>query len=777
VVDGLAFAHQHGVMHRDIKPDNVLISGKHALVTDFGVAKALEASGKSSITSTGLALGTPAYMAPEQAAADPHTDHRADLYAVGVLAYEMLTGSPPFTGPSAQSVLTAHVTKAPVPVTEARSTVPPGLASIVMRCLEKKPADRFQSAEELLSQLELASTPSGGTAPTSATPAVTTAATGTATRVASSRAPAWRRAGLLIMGAVVALSLAIAVPRFRGRTAAAPGGMTIAVLPFQNLGKPEDEYFADGITEEIINRLTGVSGLRVIPRSSAMQYKGTTKPLRQIGEELRAGYILEGTVRWDQLPDGTRQIRVSPEVIKVSDGTNVWAHGYQAVLAGVFQVQSDIAQQVTSALGVALAEPEKQELAEKPTGSPEAYDYYLRGRAAYLRGYAKADIGGAIENYSKAVAADPGFAMAWAALSEAHSEYYWFFFDRTAQRLVMAKAAGDSALRLNPDLADAHRAMGFYYYWGFLDYDRALQELNLALKKRPNDPDVFFAIGAVQRRQGRWDDAVANFKKSVDLDPRSAINSENLGETYFLVRRYEDAKYFIERCRDLSPDWNLPYTLLARIALRWHGDTAEAYQYLRQGAARVGPEALLAFFGTVQGGYFGDAFLVARDSMLSRALTGSTPAMFNDSTSYFLLKAEVARQQNQQAKSRIYLDSARVIKEAAVGGASEEAFLHSELGVIYAGLSRRSDAIREGKRSVEMLPLSKEAYRGGTMLYQLARIYVLTGDYDSAVDILNQLLTVPSIVSAPELRVDPFWQPLAGNPKFEKLLASQPKAQ
>ena len=777
VVDGLAFAHQHGVMHRDIKPDNVLISGKHALVTDFGVAKALEASGKSSITSTGLALGTPAYMAPEQAAADPHTDHRADLYAVGVLAYEMLTGSPPFTGPSAQSVLTAHVTKIPIPVTEARATVPAGLANIVMRCLEKKPADRFQSAEELLSQLELASTPSGGIVPTSATPAVTASQPSATATVASAATPAWRRAGLLIVGAVVALSLAIAVPRFRGKSAAAPGGMTIAVLPFQNLGKPEDEYFADGITEEIINRLTGVSGLRVIPRSSAMQYKGTTKPLRRIGEELGAGYILEGTVRWDQLPDGTRQIRVSPEVIKVSDGTNVWAHGYQAVMAGVFQVQSDIAQQVTSALGVALAEPEKQELAERPTDNPEAYDYFLRGRASYLRGYGKADIGGAIENYSKAVAADPRFAVAWAALSEAHSAYYWFFFDRTAQRLTMAKAAADSALRLNPDLADAHRVMGFYYYWGFLDYDRALQELNLALKKRPNDPEVIFAMGAVNRRQGRWDDAIGNFKKAVDLDPRSAINSQNLGETYFLVRRYEDAKYFLERTRDLSPDWNLPYTLLARIALRWHADSAEAYRYLRQGAARVGPEALLAFFGTVQGGSFGDAFLVARDSMLSRALAGSTPAMFNDSASYFVLKAEVARQQNQPPKSRIYLDSARVLREAAVRGPSAEAFQHSELGLIYAGLGRRSDAIREGKRAVEMLPLSREAYRGGGLLYGLARIYVLTEDYDSAIDILNQLLAVPSIVSVPELRVDPFWRPLAGNPKFEKMLASQPKVQ
>ncbi len=231
-------------------------------------------------------------------------------------------------------------------------------------------------------------------------------------------------------------------------------------------------------------------------------------------------------MRWDQLPDGTRQIRVSPEVIKVSDGTNVWAHGYQAVLAGVFQVQSDIAQQVTSALGVALAEPERQELAEKPTENPEAYDYYLRGRAYYTRGYAKADIGGAIENYSKAVVADPkirdrmGGTCRRRTRSITGSSSIALSIVSLWRRRRPTRRSGS-----NPDLPDAHRALGFYYYWGFLDYDRALQELNLALKKQPNDPDVIFAMAAVNRRQGRWDEAVANFKKAVDLDPRSAINS------------------------------------------------------------------------------------------------------------------------------------------------------------------------------------------------------------------------------------------------------------
>lgn len=778
LVDGLSFAHQHGVVHRDIKPDNILITGKHALVTDFGVAKALEASGKSSLTSTGLALGTPAYMAPEQAAADPHTDHRADLYAVGVLAYEMLTGVPPFTGPSAQSVLTAHVTKAPVPVTEMRATVPPGLASLVMRCLEKKPADRYQDAEELLAQIELLATPSGGTAPTSAVASVSSATTSGISGTQPQRTvPGWAKVALGAALVIAAVWFGLSQRVRGGPAVAAATPRTIAVLPLLNLGRPEDEYFADGITEEIINRLTGVAGLKVIPRSSAMQYKGTKKPLRQIGEELNVAYILEGTVRWDQQADGTRQIRVSPEVIKVSDGTNVWAHGYQAVLSGVFQVQTDIAQQVTSALGLALAEPERQALAQRPTDNAEAYDYFLRGRAYYNRGYDRSSIQGSIDNYGKATALDPHFATAWAALSEAHSEYFWFFFDRSPNRLALAKAAVDSALKLDPDLVDAHRALGFYYYWGFLDYDRALKELNLALEKRPDDPDVVFAMAAVNRRQGRWDDAVAGFERASNLDARSAQNAYNLSETYFLLRRYADAQRQLERVRDLSSDWVLVYPMMARTALRWHGDTAAAYRAIREGNSRVGARVLLSAFGYLQGVRYGDAFLVAGDSAMSQALATSTTADFTNAIGYYVLKAEVAGIRGQSQPQRIYFDSARAVSEAAVRREPDEGGNYSSLGFALAGLGRRDEAIREGKRGVELLPITKEAYRGSVVLLNLARIHVLVGDLDPAIDILSQLLTVPSTISAPGLRADPFWRPLQGNPKFEALLAAHPVPQ
>jgi serine/threonine-protein kinase len=395
VVDALSCAHEHGVVHRDIKPDNVLISRHHALVTDFGVAKALsEATGPSALTSVGVALGTPAYMAPEQASGDSHVDHRADIYAVGALGYEMLAGRPPFVAPTPQAVLAAHVTQAPESVTRFRASVPSSFAAVIMRCLEKRPADRWQTADELLHQLEAMATPSGGTEPTQAIPSAAV----TATSRGSARSVRWQRAGYLVLGVVLALALAWGVARRRTSLASgeANANKTIVVLPFENLGGSNDQYFADGITEEITNRLTGINGLKVIARSSAKQYKATQKPLRQIGEELGVGYVLEGTVRWEHTGDSSSRVRVSPELIRISDGTNVWAHGYDAVMSGMFQVQSDIAEEVANALHVALAEPEKQAIAARPTTNQEAYDYYLQGHAHLERDYSGPDLFSAV---------------------------------------------------------------------------------------------------------------------------------------------------------------------------------------------------------------------------------------------------------------------------------------------------------------------------------------------------------------------------------------------
>ncbi|MEP6745631.1 MAG: serine/threonine-protein kinase, partial [Gemmatimonadota bacterium] len=372
VADALAYAHGRGVVHRDIKPDNVMLSGRHALVVDFGVAKAVsEATGRQSLTTVGVALGTPAYMAPEQAAAEELIDHRADIYALGVMGYELLTGHPPFTGMSAQQVLAAHVTQAPVQLSERRAACPPALAAVVMRCLEKRPADRWQSAEEVTRQLDAMVTPSGGMPPTSAVPATTAGQAPPATAPAPRQ---WPRAGYLVLGIVLALAVAWGVMRPRGGPRLPANDHRVVVLPFENQGDSSQQYFANGVTEAITTQLTGIAGLSVIPRSTAARFRGSSKSVSEIAGELGVGYVLTGTVQWDNSPGHAPKVRVSPELIRVADTSSVWAHSYDAVMASVFQVYSDVSTAVAQSLQVALDDPERQALARRPTENAQAYD-------------------------------------------------------------------------------------------------------------------------------------------------------------------------------------------------------------------------------------------------------------------------------------------------------------------------------------------------------------------------------------------------------------------
>ena len=759
VVDALAYAHRHDVAHRDIKPDNVLISDHHAVVTDFGVAKALgEATGETSLTSVGVTLGTPAYMAPEQAAADPHVDHRCDIYAVGTLAYEMLTGRPPFAGGTPQQLLAAQVSEAPPPLSRYRTTVPPALAETVMRCLEKNPADRWQSADDLLHQLEAMATPSGGTQPVPA---------------AAARAPSRRRTRLAVYAGLAVLGLAaVSGVAFLARGHGDAGShqrKLLLVLPFQNLGRPDDDYFADGMTEEITARLGSVQDLGVIARTTAGQYKNTAKTIRQIGQELGVEYVLEGTVRWERSPAGSSRVRVSPQLIRVSDATHLWAHVYDEVLAGVFEVQAGIAQQVIDALDVALVEPERQALVAKPTNSVAAYDAYLRGNEYYSRGYEEKGFRIAVEMYQEAVRLDPRFAQAYAQLSIVHSALFWFYYDRTESRLVQASQAAEKALQLRPELPEAHLAMGYYYYWGHLDYDRALREFAIVQAHQPNNGDVLAATAFVQRRQGKWAEALANLTKAIKLDPRSNTLAFEVGLTNVLIRRYPEAEQYLDRAIELAPEWPEPYTDRARLYLSWEGNTHKAERSLLQS---LGKTDRLVLPGRTQ--RLGE-FFIPRDEAYQTALRGlSLSAVGSDTAAYFLFKAEFYRQNHEPRLERAYSDSARAVLEADIKKRPEDAGFRAALGLAYAGLNRKADAIREARRSLELLPLSKDAYFGAARVVNLAHVYALVGESEAAIEQLKLLLSIPSEISIPLLRVDPNWDSLRGDPRFQRLLAGTP---
>jgi len=667
------------------------------------------------------------------------------------------------------------VTQVPEVVSYARPSVPPALAASVMRCLEKRPADRWQSADELLHQLESMATPSGGMAPTGATAAVSSPTT-----VAVPSAPVsggrsrWHRAGYLVLGLALALAAAWGVTRFRagGAAPAVETGQAIVVLPFENLGRPEDAYFADGITEEITNRLTGIGGLRVIARSSAKQYKGTTKPIRQIGQELGVAYVLEGTVRWEKAGDSTSQVRVSPELIRVSDGTNVWAHGYGAVLSGVFQVQSDIAEQVANAMNVALAPPEREALATRPTANSQAYDLYLQGRNYLDRDFSGPDLRTAAGLFEQAIALDSNFALAYAQLALAHDQLYWSYFDRTDRRLALFKEAAERAVVLAPSLPEAHLAMGFYYYHGLLDYPRALAEVDQALKARPNDADLLMLQGFIERRQGKWEDALRHLEQGGELDPRTTRAPFEVAITSEVLGRWAEAEQWIDRGIALAPSDPRPYVQLIWLRLSRDGSVDQARQALLNGMKAAGGGAVLRSAEAF--GLHNALFQVLKPA--DYALLDSIPlsGFEADTAAYYQWRAMLQARQGDRAGERSYLDSARTRLEGMLRTRPREHFFHLQLGWVYAGLGLRAQAVREAREAMALMPLSKDALDGSAVSYYSAMLFVGAGEPDAAIKILEDFMSRPHVpqMTGTWLKIDSTWAPIRSDPRFQRLVAS-----
>jgi TolB-like protein/tetratricopeptide (TPR) repeat protein len=769
----LDFAHRRGVVHRDIKPENILLVDGQAMVADFGIGRALGGLLEDDqITNTGMAIGTPAYMSPEQAAGERDLDGRTDVYSLGVVLYELLAGETPFGGPTAQSIAAKRMTGEVPSLRRCRPAVPEWLERVVLCALAPIPADRFgtpaQFAQALAPSLT-AAMPSGAT-PIASEPRKA----GAAPHVRRlPPVPAWLT---FVLGLLVTASMGMFLWQRNQRPAGEPGVKMLAVLPFKNMGPSTDQYFADGLTEEITSRLSGVASLGVVSRTSADQYKGSTKSLKQIGQELGVGYVLEGSVRWEKSPDGSSRVRVTPQLIRVADDRHLWADRYDAELADVFQVQSGIAERVIGAMNLVLNEPERRAIQDRPTTNTEAYDYYLRGIEYRHHGPSREDIGNAKRMYQRAVELDSNFAQAWAKLSEMQSIEFWFFYERTEAALARAKASAERAFRLRPDLAEPHVALGYYHYWGRLDYDAALRELAIARERQPNNPDLAFATAAVQRRQGRWPEAMASFEKTVQLDPRSSEASYNLAETYQNLRKFDLALRAYDKAVSISPDgpfarWERLHSMLAsgasveKVRQRLNEDL-QATAFKQMALAAIGPSSTAGFAAT-------PTFLLTADPAHQPAVERLALPEFEDTTGYYTLKAEVYRAQRKPRLERAYLDSARAALETEVREQPDESSFRAQLGLAYAQLGRNADAVREGETAVRLLPVSKEAYRGASLAIALASIYATVGDQAAAVKQLEYLLSIPSLISKAGLRTDPRWAPLRGYPPFEKLIGER----
>jgi eukaryotic-like serine/threonine-protein kinase len=763
----LDYAHRHGAVHRDIKPENILLADGQALVADFGIARALgESDGR--LTETGLTLGTPAYMSPEQAAGDKSLDARTDIYSLGVVLYEMLAGEAPFAAPTAQAMLARRLLEAPRPLRELRDTVPDGVAQAVARSLARAPADRFASAAEFARALDEA-----GVRATA--PASTSAPT-----VASPRAPqmvpsARRRVPLaLALGIGFLLGLGVLFGWLRSHGTAEPTGpgttRRLAVLPFENLGDSSDEYFAGGVTDEVRGKLAALPGLQVTARSSSNQYRKTSKSPKEIGRDLGVDYLLTGTVRWEK-SEGANHVRVSPELIQVSTGSTKWQQPFDAALTDVFKVQADMAGEVAQALDVALGASQKTALAARPTGNPAAYDAYLKGEAASqaMGTGAPLALRRAIDFYEQAVALDSGFVQAWVQLSRAHSLLY-INGTPDPQGGRRARDAAERAVRLAPNQPGAHLALGDYFTSVPADQERARAAYEAGLHLAPNDAELLGGSALVELITGKWDEAAGHFARAQALDPLSGTVARRLGYTLLRLRRYPEALAASDRDIALDPENPGALETKAMVYLA-QGDLEGARRVIREAPADMDPTSLAAVFAN-----YWDLYWVLPPEQQALLLR-LTPSAFPDRSSWAIVLAETYRLRGDLARTRAYADTALAAFDDRLAGTPDDAQSHVFRGLTLAYLGRKAEAIAEGERGVALLPIAKDTYTGPYLQHQLVRIYIESGEPEKALDRLEPLLEIPYYLSPGWLGIDPNFDPIRKQPRFVRLVEGKAGAE
>jgi len=544
----------------------------------------------------------------------------------------------------------------------------------------------------------------------------------------------------------------------------------LVVLPFNNLGLPEDEYFADGITEEITNRLSVLSGLGVISRTSAVQYKNTNKTIRTIGEELGVDYVLEGGVRWNRSPESRGRVRISPQLIRVTDDTHIWADSYDRIIEDIFSIQSEIAEEVARQLDLTVLVPERRALSARPTDNIEAWDYFLRaGRHEYL-GWLHSDgqeFERAIEILKKATELDPDFSGAYASMSVHYSRNYFFGVDRTEERKEKARAAVNRAMELQPDDPGVIVALGYYFYWVLQDYERAVETFESIQRAFPNfNPQL---LGYIQRRQGKWEQALSTLERAFRLNPRDAQLAYEIGGANISMHRYEQADVWLNRALSLDPNRLQPQLGKIGIYVLSEGNTEDAQTLLETLPEHPLTDYMWFTLGLLEKKY---------QDVIDR-LSSLSYDSFEEQNFYFeknLAYAVVYHAMREQARMKTHAESARTALEKLVRERPQDPRYHASLGLAYAYLGQKDKAIQEGNRATQLYPVSKDACQGPIYILNLARIYTVVGEYEEAIERLEYCLSIPyaeylwQLITIPVLQLDPQWDPLHENPRFKRLL-------
>jgi serine/threonine-protein kinase len=721
------------MIEADDDPENITVK-----VIDFGLAKALGAATDARVLTDGGFLGTPAFASPEQLARAP-VDVRSDIYSLGATLWYLLTGQMPFGN---------HAVAQP-PVAQLKAAhVPAAFVSLLVSMLATEPAAR-PSAKEIAARL-------------SATP--------------------HHHVRNAFVGAAVVLALLAAVyfsPRPQSRPRPEPPPPTsisipaksVAVLPFENLSDEKGSAnFTDGVQDELLTKLARIADLKVVSRTSVMQYgRGGTRNLRAISRELGVAYVVEGAVR-----TVGQKVRISAQLIDARTNAYQWAQSYNRPIDDIFAIQSEIAQTIAEQLDARIAPREKTAIQETPTHDLVAFalntqaSVLLKTTSSNPQG--KEKILQAAQLLGEAVARDPNFLAAYCQLAEAHDILYFFGFDRTPQRLALAEAAVNAAFKINPAAGEAHLAKARHLYQGYLAYDAALDELEVARNSLPNYPGVFTLGGYIYRREGKWEESLQQFENALALDPRNVYTFQQVSISYNLLRRYADAAGALDEALKIAPI-NIELRLLrAEVDLNWRADTRPLHGLL---AAILAKNPAAA--PDLAGGLLFVSFCEHDQAAAQRAITALGDGSFGPDAIQLraiFWKGLAAKISGDKAEAERAFTAARAEQEGKVVASPDFAPGLCILGLIDAGLGRKDEAIQEGRRAVEMLPHSRDPINGAHLIEYLAVIYAWSGEPELACEQLEAATKVPGSLSYGTLRLSPFWDNLRGNPRFEKIVAS-----
>lgn len=784
--EALQEAHGKGIVHRDIKADNIMINSKGQVkVMDFGLAKL---KGAAKLTRTSSTVGTLAYMAPEQIQGGV-VDARSDLFSFGVLLFEMLTAHFPFRGEHEAAMMYSILNEDPEPLQKYLPDASPEIQNIIDKALEKDPDVRYQTCQDIVVDLRRIQRKSTRIVRGVGEESIVSKRAREQSRVFSPGSSAANRPTIeqfskpsltsyrkLIWSVGPVIGLIVIVGMYfiflRGNSTAS-NMKSIAVLPFENLSPDKNNaYFVDGIQDEIQTNLSKIHDLKVIARSSSEKYGTRPSDLHTIGNQLGVATVLEGSVQRAE-----DQVHINVQLIDVSHEAQIWAQSYSREIKDVFSVETEVAETIASALSAQLLPEEKALVKSVPTNNPKAYDMYLK--AGYLLDQFGEGEGGSaplleIERLCReAVGLDPAFALAWARMSYAHSFAYWNHINHSSEQIDTARIFAQKALDLQPDLPEAHLSMGYVYYWGHRDYSPALKEFKHAEEALPNNADVAAAIAFIHRRRGEWQDALEGLTRATELDPRNAHWLLEKGTTLAAFGRYEEAIASVDQSSAIRPDMQLAISDKAT-CLVMLGRLKEA----RSVAASIKSNDMAVYYELSFPKFFIEMFSHDFDAAQSFLHGAPVTIRYADFVIYrSLLVGEVFDARGDSSSARKAYKAAADELESLQKSKPDDPDVVGELGLAYAGMGRSSEALRDGQKAVDLMPLSKDAFDGPHYLIQLAQINARLGRASEAVEILKNVMSTVSghFISPAVLRLDPAWNPIRNDPRFQELFKNYPE--